>query len=169
MLLKLLMNIYNFLRRKYYNVMYTDLLMCNDRNTPMFGLRGLRGVAKVTSVQHGDVLNIVTRIGGYPHRFNVKMQGYESPHEDKSTGNEQTIAQVAKANLLRLTQGKLLRVTFGQLNQKGQYLVTLHTIEGECINDTMIKHRCGVPFGPDGKKKIGLLFDPNRNNLCTNV
>lgn len=136
--------------------MYHDLLKCTDENTTLFGLTGLKCIAKVTSVESGDTLNIVTRICGQYRRFNCRMEGYEcvaDQEDDHMEFSDTHRAQLAKSELRDLVENKLVHVTFNQLES-----VTIATLEGKNINNYMIRTRLGVPLDHQGKRNIGLLF-----------
>lgn len=143
-----------------------DLMNLNFDNLCVFTFNGVITKAKVVDVYDGDTVTIVFYHHEVPVKYHFRMLGYDSP-EMKPKKNEPNreleiqAAQVAKHQMVNLTQNKLVWVKFTKEEKYGRLMGELFDIDVNStdhfqgtennINEYMVKNGFGKPY--HGAKK----------------
>jgi endonuclease YncB( thermonuclease family) len=123
---------------------YQTLVHCTYQNTPPFTPTFTE--AKVVKIYDGDTLHVVALIEGKPHRFMIRMYGYDSPELKSKDPNEKSAAIKARDFLASRINGKIVNVKIYPIKEKfGRILADLSDQEG-VINSWMIKNGHGKPY-----------------------
>lgn len=143
-----------------------DLLNLNFDNLCVFTFNGTITKAKVVDVYDGDTVTIVFYHHDVPVKYHFRMLGYDSPEmKPKKTAPHRELeiqaGQVAKQQMIILTQNKLVWVRFTKEEKYGRLMGELFDIDVNSpdhfqgtennINEYMIKNGFGKPY--HGAKK----------------
>lgn len=117
--------------------------------------------AKCVKVYDGDTITIIFYYKNLeePLQHRVRMARYDAPELKPHTENrtEQSIelekqyAENSKEFLEKLILEKIIKVKFGINDKWGRPLVEIF-VNGENVNDLMLKNKKGIPY--NGQKKI---------------
>tara|TARA_B100001027_G_C16208199_1_gene303855 strand:- start:133 stop:573 length:441 start_codon:yes stop_codon:yes gene_type:complete len=139
-----------------------DILKNCDRKTKKFSLEGQTKLCKVVSVYDGDTCNVVFDHNGVINRWNVRMNGYDTPEmrPSKKLPNRDEIKQ--KAILSRdflksliFNNEQLVYLKCGKFDKYGRLLGDIYINEDdeESVNSLMIKTGHGYEYH-GGTKKV---------------
>ena len=139
-----------------------DILKNCDRKTKKFSLEGQTKLCKVVSVYDGDTCNVVFDHNGVINRWNVRMNGYDTPEmrPSKKLPNRDEIKQ--KAILSRdflksliFNNEQLVYLKCGKFDKYGRLLGDIYINENdeESVNSLMIKTGHGYEYH-GGTKKV---------------
>jgi endonuclease YncB( thermonuclease family) len=133
-----------------------------DKKTKKFTLEGKTKLCKVVSVYDGDTCNVVFDHNGVINRWNVRMNGYDTPEmrPSKSLLNRDEIKKKAIASRdylksLVYNEEQLVYIKCGGFDKYGRLLGDIYINENdtESVNCLMVKNGHGYEyFG--GKKKV---------------
>jgi endonuclease YncB( thermonuclease family) len=139
-----------------------DILKNCDKKTKKFSLEGQTKLCKVVSVYDGDTCNVVFDNNGVINRWNVRMNGYDTPEmrPSKKLPNRDDIKQ--KAILSRdflksliFNNEQLVYLKCGKFDKYGRLLGDIYINEDdeEPVNNLMIKTGHGYEYH-GGTKKV---------------
>jgi len=130
----------------------TDLLKC-DNNTPMFSLEDEMKLCKVVDIYDGDTCKVVFKLKDKLYRWNVRMNGYDSPEMRVSKSNPRRDiikenAVLARDYLSSLVKNQLVYIKCGEFDKYGRLLGTLYINKTDdvSVNDIMIKNGYGYTY-----------------------
>ena len=139
-----------------------NILKNCDKKTKKFSLEGQTKLCKVVSVYDGDTCNVVFDNNGVINRWNVRMNGYDTPEmrPSKKLPNRDEIKQ--KAILSRdflksliFNNEQLVYLKCGKFDKYGRLLGDIYINEDDkdSVNSLMIKSGHGYEYH-GGTKKV---------------
>lgn len=116
---------------------------CTYANTPSFNFKGKVVTAKCVKVYDGDTITVVFDMFGEYYRFNVRMDGYDSPEikskekDPEMKALEKKWAREARDFLADMILNKIVILTCRDYDKYGRILgaVSLGDVD---INNTML-------------------------------
>ena len=139
-----------------------QILKSCDRKTKKFSLEGKTKLCKVVSVYDGDTCNVVFDHNGVINRWNVRMNGYDTPEmrPSKKLPNRDEIKQKAIQSRdflksLIFNNEQLVYLKCGKFDKYGRLLGDIYINENdeESVNSVMIKTGHGYEYH-GGTKKV---------------
>ena len=133
-----------------------------DKKTKKFTLEGQTKLCKVVSVYDGDTCKVVFDHNGVINRWNVRMNGYDTPEmrPSKSLPNRDEIKQKAIASRdylksLVYNKDQLVYIKCGEFDKYGRLLgdIYINKEDEESVNNLMIKTGHGYEYH-GGTKKV---------------
>ena len=138
------------------------LLLC-DKKTPVFTLEGQTKICKVVDIYDGDTCRVVFNHNGCINKWNVRMNGYDSPEMRPSRSLENRLEIKKKAveskeflrSLVANSPEQLVYVKCGGFDKYGRLLGELYVnLEDEkSVNQQMIDNGHGYEYY-GGTKKV---------------
>lgn len=138
------------------------ILKNSDKKTPKFSLEGITKICKVVDIYDGDTCRVVFNHNGVINKWNVRMQGYDSPEmrPSKSKPNRNEIKIKAKQSkeylksLIANKDNKLVYLKCGKFDKYGRLLgeIFIDLEDEQSVNDMMITNGYGYKY--DGGTKI---------------
>ena len=146
------------------NVEHNDIcsVLKNCDKKLKFSLKGLTKLCKVASVYDGDTCNVVFDHNGVINRWNVRMNGYDTPEmrPSKKLPNRDEIKKKAIESRdflksLVFNDHQLVYIKCGEFDKYGRLLGDLFINENddESVNSLMIKNGHGYEYH-GGTKKV---------------
>ena len=138
-------------------------LLKYDNKTPLFTLKDKLKLCKVVDVYDGDTCKVVFRLNKKIHRWNIRLDGYDTPEmrPSKSKANrdeEIAAAKRAKEYLksLVMNDDQLVYIKCGEFDKYGRLLGVLfiNKDDKESVNQKMIKEGHGYEYHGGTKKKF---------------
>lgn len=134
------------------------LQMCNSTNTPKFTFAGEIRHAKCVHVYDGDTAHFAfcPFSGVAPHKFSVRMYGYNSAEMNSSDPVEKEAAQRAKGALSELIQSRIVSLHLYDFDKYGRPLADVFVdVDGTQlhVNKWMVEHCFGKPYFGEGEKR----------------
>lgn len=124
-----------------------------DNNIPMFSLEGEMKLCKVVDIYDGDTCKVVFILKDKLYRWNVRMNGYDSPEMRVSKSNPRRDiikenAVLARDYLSSLVKNQLVYIKCGEFDKYGRLLGTLYINKNDdvSVNDIMIKNGYGYTY-----------------------
>lgn len=124
-----------------------------DNNTPMFSLEGEMKLCKVVDIYDGDTCKVVFKLKDKLYRWNVRMNGYDSPEMRVSKSNPRRDVIKQKAILARdylssLVKNQLVYIKCGEFDKYGRLLGTLYINKNDnvSVNDMMVENGHGYSY-----------------------
>ncbi len=140
----------------------SKLLLC-DKKTPVFTLEGQTKLCKVVDIYDGDTCRVVFNHNGCINKWNVRMNGYDSPEmrPSRSLPNREEIKKKAVESkeylrsLVANSPEQLVYVKCGGFDKYGRLLGELYVnLEDEkSVNQQMIDNGYGYVYH-GGTKKV---------------
>lgn len=139
-----------------------EILKNCDRKTKKFSLEGQTKLCKVVSVYDGDTCNVVFDHNGVINRWNIRMNGYDTPEmrPSKKLPNRDEIKQKAIQSRdflksLIFNNEQLVYLKCGKFDKYGRLLGEIYINENdeESVNSVMIKTGHGYEYH-GGTKKV---------------
>ena len=140
----------------------SKLLLC-DKKTPVFTLEGQTKLCKVVDIYDGDTCRVVFNHNGCINKWNVRMNGYDSPEmrPSRSLPNREEIKKKAVESkeflrsLVANSAEQLVYVKCGGFDKYGRLLGELYVnLEDEkSVNQQMIDNGHGYEYH-GGTKKV---------------
>jgi endonuclease YncB( thermonuclease family) len=137
----------------------SDELKCElnkcDKKTSKFSLDGLVKLCKIVDVYDGDTCRAVFRHNGEICKWNIRMNGYDSPEmrPSKKLENRDEIKKkaIAAKNYLKsliMNEKQFVYLKCGKFDKYGRLLGTLFVLQSDTIsvNDTMIKNNYAYEY-----------------------
>jgi len=149
------------------NYQESEEIMCQlkecDKKTPKFSLNGLTKLCKVVSIYDGDSCRVVFHHNGIINKWNIRMNGYDSPEmrPSKSLPNRDEIKAKAKESknflksLIAHTPEQLVYLKCGSFDKYGRLLgeIYLNSEDTESVNQMMVSNGYGYEYHGGTKKK----------------
>ena len=139
------------------------LLVC-DKKTPKFSLEGQTKICKVVDIYDGDTCRVVFNHNGHINKWNIRMNGYDSPEmrPSKKLENRDEIKKKAleSKNYLKSlvcnSNEKLVYLKCGGFDKYGRLLGELYVnLEDEkSVNQQMIDNGHGYEYHGGTKKSL---------------
>ena len=139
-----------------------ELRKCNN-NTPEFSLNGKKKICKVVSVYDGDSCRVVFDVKGTIYKWNVRMEGYDSPEMRPSRSNPNRDAEKKAAlesknflkSLIQKDSEQLIYIECGEFDKYGRLLGKLFINEKDnvSVNQQMIDSKYGYVYN-GGTKEV---------------
>ena len=139
-----------------------EILKNCDRKTKKFSLEGHTKLCKVVSVYDGDTCNVVFDHNGVINRWNIRMNGYDTPEmrPSKKLPNRDEIKQKAIQSRdflksLIFNSEQLVYLKCGKFDKYGRLLGEIYINENDedSVNSLMIKTGHGYEYH-GGTKKV---------------
>ena len=139
-----------------------SILKTCDKKTKKFSLKGITKLCKVVSVYDGDTCNVVFDHNGVINRWNVRMNGYDTPEmrPSKKLPNRDEIKKKAIESRdflksLVFNENQLVYIKCSEFDKYGRLLGDLFINENddESVNSLMIKNGHGYEYH-GGTKKV---------------
>ena len=133
-----------------------------DKKIKKFSLEGQTKLCKVVSVYDGDTCNVVFDNNGVINRWNVRMNGYDTPEmrPSKKLPNRDEIKQKAIKSRdflksLIFNEDQLVYIKCGEFDKYGRLLGDIYINENDedSVNSLMIKTGHGYEYH-GGTKKV---------------
>lgn len=138
-------------------------LLKYDNKTPLFTLKDKLKLCKVVDVYDGDTCKVVFRLNKKIYRWNIRLDGYDTPEmrPSKSKANrDEEIAAAKKAKeylkSLVMNDDQLVYIKCGEFDKYGRLLGVLfiNKDDKESVNQKMIKEGHGYEYHGGTKKKF---------------
>ena len=139
------------------------ILKSSTKKTQKFTLEGCIKLCKVVDVYDGDTCRVVFNHNGQINKWNIRMNGYDSPEmrPSKSLPNRDEIkakAKEAKAYLKSLicnSDEQLVYLKCGEFDKYGRLLGEIYVNQNdqESVNQLMIKDGYAYEYHGGTKKK----------------
>ena len=139
-----------------------DILKQSDKSIPKFSFKNKVIFGKVVKVYDGDTCQINTYINTQIHRFNVRLDGYDSPELKSTNLIEESYAKVSKKVLSELIMDKIVLLKCSDFDKYGRILGRIYinnTSNNELleVNEYMIQSKLGYPYYGGNKE----MFNPD--------
>ena len=140
-----------------------DALKCCDKKTPEFRLACDRRICKVVDVYDGDSCKVVFQHDGQFYRWNIRMNGYDTPEMRPRRSKPNRDAEIAAAKKSRdylksliMNPDQLVYIACGDFDKYGRLLGTIYVNEGDeqSVNDLMITNGHGYAYDGGTKKSF---------------
>ena len=138
-------------------------LKCCDKKTPKFSLEGQMKLCKVVDIYDGDTCRVVFNHNGNINKWNIRMNGYDSPEMRPSRSLENRLEIKAKAvesknflkSLVANSPEQLVFIKCGGFDKYGRLLGELYVNQDDekSVNQQMIDNNYGYEYH-GGTKKV---------------
>ena len=139
-----------------------QLKVC-DKKTPKFSLQGLTKICKVVDIYDGDTCRVVFNHNGCINKWNIRMNGYDSPEMRPSRNLENRDEIKKKAlesknflkSLVANSPEQLVYLKCGGFDKYGRLLGELYVNldDEKSVNQQMIDNNYGYVYH-GGTKKV---------------
>ena len=139
-----------------------QLKVC-DKKTPKFSLQGLTKLCKVVDIYDGDTCRVVFNHNGCINKWNIRMNGYDSPEMRPSRNLENRDEIKKKAleaknflkSLVANSSEQLVYLKCGGFDKYGRLLGELYVNldDEKSVNQQMIDNNYGYVYH-GGTKKV---------------
>ena len=138
-----------------------QLKVC-DKKTPKFSLQGLTKICKVVDIYDGDTCRVVFNHNGCINKWNIRMNGYDSPEMRPSRNLENRDEIKKKAlesknflkSLVANSPEQLVYLKCGGFDKYGRLLGELYVnLDEKSVNQQMIDNNYGYVYH-GGTKKV---------------
>lgn len=132
-----------------------------DNNVQLFTLEGEYKLCKVVDVYDGDTCKVVFDLNGCLNKWNIRMEGYDSPEmriskNDPDRDEKKKKAIEAKKYLknLIMNENQLVYIKCGDFDKYGRLLgqIFLNKNDTISVNDLMVDHDYGYVYNGGSKK-----------------
>lgn len=124
---------------------------CNYANTERFNFKNKTFEAKVVKVYDGDTITVVFMILGEYYKFNIRMDGYDSPEIRSKNIDEKKWAIASRDFLTSLIMDKIILLRCKDYDKYGRILGIVE-LNGIDINKTMLDRGYCRPYNGGNKK-----------------
>ena len=145
----------------------SDDIICKlkscDKKTQKFTLDGCVKLCKVVDIYDGDTCRVVFNHNGQINKWNIRMNGYDSPEmrPSRSLPNRDEIKAKAKESkaylksLIASNDEQLVYLKCGKFDKYGRLLGTIfvNQFDLESVNNLMIKNGYAYEYHGGTKKK----------------
>jgi micrococcal nuclease len=137
-------------------------LKCCTKKTPKFSLDGKYKICKVVDIYDGDTCRVVFNHNGSINKWNIRMNGYDTPEMKPSRSNPNRDEIKKKAleskNYLKsliANEDQLVYLQCGTFDKYGRLLGTifLNKDDTKSVNKMMIENGYGYEYHGGTKKK----------------
>jgi endonuclease YncB( thermonuclease family) len=136
------------------------LLDC-DNKTKMFSLEGKTKLCRVVDIYDGDTCKVVFKLNRKIYRWNIRMEGYDSPEmrisKDDPNRDAKKMDAIHAKNYLKsliMNDNQLIYVKCGEFDKYGRLLGTIFINKKDkiSVNEMMINNNFGYVY--NGGTKI---------------
>ena len=140
-----------------------DALKCCDKKTPTFSLVCDKRICKVVDVYDGDSCKVVFQLNGNFYKWNIRMNGYDTPEmrprKTKANRDEEIAAAKKSRDYLKsliMNPDQLVYIACGDFDKYGRVLGTIYVNETDeqSVNDLMITNGHGYAYDGGTKKSF---------------
>ena len=134
-----------------------------DKSTPVFTLEGDMKLCKVVDIYDGDTIKVVFMDNNRINKWNIRMEGYDSPEmrpsrklENRDEIKKKAIEAKNYLKSLIMNENQLVYLKCGKFDKYGRLLGTLYVEQTDevSVNDLMIQHGHGYAYDGGTKKKF---------------
>jgi endonuclease YncB( thermonuclease family) len=131
-----------------------ELLLC-DKKTPKFSLNGCTKLCKVVSIYDGDTCRVVFEHNGVINKWNIRMNGYDTPEmrPSKKLENRDEIKKKAVESRdylksLIMNPEQLVYLKCGEFDKYGRLLGDMYINESDTlsVNSLMVSNGYGYEY-----------------------
>ena len=143
------------------NEIISKLKTC-DKSTPKFSLEGQYKLCKVVDIYDGDTCRVVFNHNGYIHKWNIRMNGYDTPEmrPSKLLPNRDEIKKKAKESknylksIISNSEDQLVYLKCGTFDKYGRLLgdMFINRDDTNSVNQLMIDKGYGYEYHGGTKK-----------------
>ena len=133
-----------------------------DKNTPVFSLNGDIKLCKVVDIYDGDTIKVVFLDNNRVNKWNIRMEGYDSPEmrpsrklENRDEIKKKAIESKNYLKSLIMNDNQFVYLKCGKFDKYGRLLgcVYINKTDQESVNDLMIKNNYAYEYHGGTKKK----------------
>ena len=133
-----------------------------DKNTPVFTLEGDMKLCKVVDIYDGDTIKVVFMDNNRINKWNIRMEGYDSPEmrpsrklENRDEIKKKAIEAKNYLKSLIMNENQLVYLKCGKFDKYGRLLgyVYIKEDDTESVNEMMIKNNHAYEYH-GGTKKV---------------
>lgn len=149
------------------NCQESEEIMCQlkgcDTKTPKFSLEGQVKLCKVVSIYDGDTCRVVFNHNGHINKWNIRMNGYDTPEmrPSKSLPNRDEIKAKAKESknylksLIANSPDQLVYLKCGTFDKYGRLLgeMYVNADDTQSVNQLMVANGYGYEYHGGTKKQ----------------
>ena len=140
----------------------TKTLQNCDNSTPDFSLKEKKKMRKVVNIYDGDTCKVVFDVKGDIYRWNIRMEGYDTPEmrpsrNDPNRDAEKVAAIRAKnylKSLIQKDENQLVYIECGEFDKYGRLLGKIYVNKNDTIsvNEMMITNKYGYAYNGGTKE-----------------
>ena len=140
-----------------------EKLQACSKKTPNFSLEGQMKLCKVVDVYDGDTCKVVFDMNGDLYRWNVRMDGYDTPEirPRKTVPNRDIVKKAARESrdffksLVCKDPEQLVYILCGGFDKYGRLLgkIYVNQEDDQSVNEIMIEKGYGYEYHGGTKKK----------------
>ena len=133
-----------------------------DKSTPVFTLEGDMKLCKVVDIYDGDTIKVVFMDNNRINKWNIRMEGYDSPEmrpsrklENRDEIKKKAIEAKNYLKSLIMNENQLVYLKCGKFDKYGRLLgyVYIKEDDTESVNEMMIKNNHAYEYH-GGTKKV---------------
>jgi endonuclease YncB( thermonuclease family) len=132
-------------------------------NTPLLSLEGYFSAAKVVSVYDGDTCRVVIPFKGEFYKWNVRLDGYDTPEMRPSRSKPNRDAEIAAAkaakkyliSLVMESPNQIVYIKCNDFDKYGRLLASIyiHPEDNVSVNEMMVQNGHGYNYD-GGTKRV---------------
>ena len=132
-----------------------------DNTIKLFTLKDEYKLCKVVDVYDGDTCKVVFDLNGCLHKWNIRMEGYDSPEmriskndPDREEKKKKAIEAKQYLKNLIMNENQLVYIRCGEFDKYGRLLgqIFLNKNDTISVNDLMVDHDYGYVYNGGSKK-----------------
>ena len=133
-----------------------------DKSTPVFTLEGDMKWCKVVDIYDGDTIKVVFMDNNRINKWNIRMEGYDSPEmrpsrklENRDEIKKKAVEAKNYLKSLIMNENQLVYLKCGKFDKYGRLLgyVYINQDDTESVNEMMIKNNHAYEYH-GGTKKV---------------
>ena len=133
-----------------------------DKSTPVFTLEGDMKLCKVVDIYDGDTIKVVFMDNNRINKWNIRMEGYDSPEmrpsrklENRDEIKKKAVEAKNYLKSLIMNENQLVYLKCGKFDKYGRLLgyVYINQDDTESVNEMMIKNNYAYEYH-GGTKKV---------------
>lgn len=133
-----------------------------DKTTPVFTLEGDMKLCKVVDIYDGDTIKVVFMDNNRINKWNIRMEGYDSPEmrpsrklENRDEIKKKAVEAKNYLKSLIMNENQLVYLKCGKFDKYGRLLgyVYINQDDTESVNEMMIKNNHAYEYH-GGTKKV---------------
>ena len=132
-----------------------------DKSTPVFTLEGDMKLCKVVDIYDGDTIKVVFMDNNRINKWNIRMEGYDSPEmrpsrklENRDEIKKKAVEAKNYLKSLIMNENQLVYLKCGKFDKYGRLLgyVYINQDDTESVNEMMIKNNHAYEYHGGNKK-----------------
>ena len=133
-----------------------------DKSTPVFTLEGDMKLCKVVDIYYGDTIKVVFMDNNRINKWNIRMEGYDSPEmrpsrklENRDEIKKKAVEAKNYLKSLIMNENQLVYLKCGKFDKYGRLLgyVYINQDDTESVNEMMITNNHAYEYH-GGTKKV---------------